>query len=496
MSNSLRLSLHADAAKHSISRHLYGHFAEHLGRCIYDGLWVGTDSPIPNTRGWRNDLIDALKKIGIPNLRWPGGCFADTYNWFDGIGPKESRPSMLNVHWGGTLENNHVGTHEFLDLCELLETEPYIAGNVGSGTPREMAQWLEYITMAGKSPMADLRRKNGREHPWNIRFWGVGNENWGCGGNMRPQYYADLYRQFGTYCRHFGGGTLYKVACGLQDEWNEVILRDCAGHMDGLSLHHYSVIVPWGQPKGSATEFTPDEYMRTLEAAYQIEPFIKRTRGMMDRYDPAGRIGIVMDEWGTWWDVEPGTNPGWLYQQNTMRDALVAGLTLNIMNSHCDRVHVANIAQTINVLQAMALTEGAKMHLTPTYHIFEMYKGHHDATLIPLTLDEKKFEANGKRVDQVTASASRAKDGSLLVTLSNVHPDESIELSGIVHGHPIGAATARLLQGKSIASHNTFDAPAAVVPQPFDGVSIAKDGRFIIKLPPASVVAIVFTGRV
>jgi alpha-L-arabinofuranosidase len=483
-----KITLHPDAAKHTISRHIYGHFAEHLGRCIYDGLWVGPKSPIPNTRGWRNDLIDALKKIAIPNLRWPGGCFADTYNWKDGIGA--TRPSMINVHWGGTVEDNAVGTHEFLDLCDLLGTEPYVCGNVGSGSVREMSEWLEYITMPQQSPMSELRRKNGREDPWALKWWSVGNENWGCGGNMRPQYYADLYRQFASYCRHYNGGKLYKIACGLGDEWNEVVLKECHPHMDGLSVHHYSVIhEAWGKPKGSATDFTTDEYVRTIAAAYKTDTMIRSTRGLLDRYDPAGRIGIIFDEWGTWWDVEPGTNPGWLYQQNTMRDALVAGLSLNIFNGHADRVHMANIAQTVNVLQAMALTEGDKLLLTPTYHVFEMFKPHHDAALVPVSVESPTFESGKTRFESLNASASRAKDGSMFVTVCNLHPSDAAEIELVVPGANVKKRMATILGERSVTAMNTFDRPDTVKPKAFDALSINGD-RVSFSLPACSILAI------
>ena len=485
-----RIVLLPDAAKHTISRHIYGHFAEHLGRCIYDGLWVGHQSPIPNTRGWRNDLIAALKKIAIPNLRWPGGCFADTYNWKDGVGA--ARPSMINVHWGGTVEDNSVGTHEFLDLCEMLGTEPYICGNVGSGSVREMSEWLEYITMPQQSPMSDLRKKNGRSDPWALKWWSVGNENWGCGGNMRPQYYADLYRQFAGYCRHYNGGKLYKVACGLDDAWNEVVLKDCHTMMDGLSVHNYSVIHDsWGKPKGSATHFTADEYARTIAATFKTDALIKSTRGLLDRYDPAGRIGIIFDEWGTWWDVEPGTNPGWLYQQNTMRDALVAGLSLNIFNGHADRVHMANIAQTVNVLQAMALTEGDKLLLTPTYHVFEMFKPHHDAMSVPTSVESPTYEAGKSKFESLNASASRGKDGSLFVTVCNLHPTEAMDVELVAHGVAVKATRGRLLGGGSVSAMNTFEANDAVAPKAL-AVATSRVGNTHISLPAASIATVTF----
>jgi len=499
-----RIVINADLGKQKISRHIYGHFAEHLGRCVYEGLWVGEDSDIPNTRGFRNDVVDALKKLNIPNLRWPGGCFADTYHWMDGIGPREKRPSIVNVHWGGTTENNHVGTHEFLDLCEMLGTEPYIAGNVGSGTVKEMAEWLEYITMPAESPMSKLRKQNGRQDPWPLTLWGVGNENWGCGGNMRPQYYADLFRQYASYCRHFTPGKkLYKVACGLTDEWNEILMREAGRFMDGLSVHYYTVPGVWSK-KGSATDFTLDEWQITMQKAANIEVFIKGTSAIMDRFDPEKRVGIVMDEWGTWFDVEPGTNPGFLYQQNTIRDAMVAGLSLNIFNNHADRVQVANIAQTINVLQAMILTEGSKMLLTPTYHVFEMYKVHQDATLLPTSVSSETYVPDQqligtpgaagytgfmKGTGQVNASASRDAAGKVHLSLCNLHHDRPAEVAVDLRGMSANTVKGRILTAPTLNSMNTFEHSTSVQPTAFTGAKVAGN-EVLLTLPARSVVVL------
>jgi alpha-N-arabinofuranosidase len=498
------LIVNADLGTRKISRHIYGHFAEHLGRCVYEGLWVGEDSSIPNTHGFRNDVVSALKKLNIPNLRWPGGCFADTYHWTDGIGPREKRPSIVNIHWGGTTENNHCGTHEFLDLCEQLGAEPYIAGNVGSGTVREMAEWLEYLTMPGESPMANLRRRNGRQEPWPVTYWGVGNENWGCGGNMRPQYYADLFRQYASYCRNFSPGEkLYKIACGFTNEWNEILMREAGRFMDGLSVHYYTVPGPWAE-KGSATDFTEQEWRVTLQKAADTEAFIRQTSAIMDRYDPEKRVGIIMDEWGTWFDVEPGTNPGFLYQQNTIRDALVAGLSLNIFNAHADRIHMANIAQTVNVLQAMVLTEGPKMVLTPTYHVFEMYKAHQGATLLPTTLTSDEYVAAQAMIGtsgavgtvnslsalaQLSASASKDSAGRVNLSVCNLHHESEAELTCVLRGWTAKSVNGRVLTAPAMNSMNTFEQPDAVKPVAFKAATLAGD-RLTLSLPARSVVTL------
>jgi alpha-N-arabinofuranosidase len=483
-----RLVINADLGKQKISRHIYGHFAEHLGRCIYEGIWVGEDSPIPNTRGIRNDVMEALRALKMPNLRWPGGCFADTYHWKDGIGPRPDRPSIVNVHWGGVTENNHFGTHEFMDLCGLLGCEPYVCGNVGSGAVREMAEWLEYVTMPGSSPMGDLRRRNGREEPWSLSYWGVGNENWGCGGNMRAQYYADEYRRFATYCRNYSGLPIYKVACGLGDDWNEVLMKEAGSMMHGLSVHYYTGIRSKDR-RSSATQFGVEDWFAILQKALGIEGFIARTATIMDRHDPARRVGMIVDEWGTWYDVEGGTNPGFLYQQNTVRDALVAGLSLNAFNAHADRVHMANIAQTINVLQAMILTEGPRMLRTPTYHVFEMYKVHQDATLAPTYLECSPYSLDKDQVPQLSVSASRDAAGRIHLSLCNLHHEQPAEVACELRGAMASSATGRVLTGGAINAHNTFDEPNLVKPVDFGEFKLSGAG-LTVKLPARSVVVL------
>lgn len=490
--------INADLGKYTISRHIYGHFSEHLGRCIYGGFWVGEDSHIPNTRGIRNDVVEALKALHIPNLRWPGGCFADEYHWKDGIGPKSERPTMINTHWGGVTENNHFGTHEFFDLIEQLGTEPYICSNVGSGTVQEMLEWEEYITFDGVSPMADMRRQNGREEPWKVNFWGVGNENWGCGGNMRPQYYADEYRRYATYLRNFGENKLYKIAGGSHDgdyEWTEVLmvnLKTSIGRFlaDGLSLHYYSLGAPWAN-KLSATGFDEDQWFRIMKASLKTDELVARHGQIMDRYDPEKKVGMIFDEWGTWYQVEPGTNPGFLYQQNTLRDALVAAIHLDIFNSHCDRVKMANIAQTINVLQALILTEdgGDRMLLTPTYHVFEMYKVHHDATLLPFDLHCDGYRFGEESIPSLSASASRDAEGTVHITLSNLNPNQPADVNITLRGIAGKSVSGRVLTAPDLDSYNSFEQPETVKPAAFDGASLSGDS-LKITLPAKSVVAL------
>jgi alpha-N-arabinofuranosidase len=483
----------ADLERGIINRHIYGQFAEHLGRCIYEGFWVGEDSPIPNVQGIRKDVVDALRQLQIPNLRWPGGCFADEYHWKDGIGPKETRKRMINTHWGGVVENNHFGTHEFLLLCELLDCEPYICGNVGSGSIQEMQEWVEYMTFDGESPMANLRKQNGREKPWKVRYFGVGNENWGCGGNMRPEYYADLYKRYQTYVRNYGDNKIYKIAGGASESdyhWTEVQMREATRHMNGLSLHYYTVPTSNWQVKGSALEFAEQEWIATLKKTLFMEELVTKHSTIMDRHDPEKKVGLVVDEWGTWYDVEPGTNPGFLYQQNSLRDALVAGINLNIFNNHNDRVQMTNIAQTVNVLQAMILTEGGKMILTPTYHVFQMYKVHQDATRIELELNSADYQLGDIVLPQLHMSASKDAQGRVNITICNLDHENGANVQLEIRGlDTLASVTGVVLTADQIQAHNTFEKPEAVKPVAFDKVSLKGD-QLHAELPSKSVVLI------
>jgi alpha-N-arabinofuranosidase len=485
-----KLIVNADQGKEIISKHIYGHFSEHLGHCIYGGYWVGEDSPIPNTRGIRNDVVQALREIQIPNLRWPGGCFADEYHWMDGIGPRSKRPKMVNTHWGGVTEDNSFGTHEFLDLCEQLGCEPYICGNVGSGSVEEMSKWVEYVTFDGESPMANLRRQNGREKPWKVTFWGVGNESWGCGGNMTPDHYSDLYRRYATYCRNYGENRLYKIACGANTadyNWTETVMKNVGRQMHGLSLHYYTIPTgDWGK-KGSATQFDETEYFNTISHTLFMEELLTKHSTIMDRYDPQKRIGLMTDEWGIWTDVEPGTNPGFLYQQNTLRDAILAAVNLNIFNAHADRVKMANIAQTVNVLQAVILTDGEKMLLTPTYWVYRLYKVHQDATLLPVSFTSGKYGLNGREMDAVSVSASKDAAGIIHITLVNIDPDKTQTIETELRGIAAKKISGKILTSAKINDYNSFENPNTVVVKDFNDARLS-GGKWNILLPAKSVV--------
>ena len=485
--------VNADLGKDIISKNIYGQFAEHLGHCIYDGFYVGEkNTKIPNKDGVRLDIIDALKKLKIGNLRWPGGCFADTYHWKDGVGPKEKRPSMVNVWWGGVTEDNSFGTHDFLNMCEAIGTEPYLAGNVGSGTVQELSDWTRYVNFEKGNPMADLRKQNGREKAWNVKLWGVGNEAWGCGGNMKPEYYANVYRQFTTYMTGWDNtNKLFRIASGASDNdynWTEVLMRDIPHNMmEGLAVHHYSVI-DW-KKKGSATAFSEQEYFITMQRALQMEEIVKGHATIMDKYDPKKKVAMVVDEWGGWYEVEPGTNGAFLFQQNTIRDAMIAGTTLNIFHNHCDRVRIANLAQAVNVLQAVILTKEEKMILTPTYHVMEMYNVHQDATMLPLSIKSENYVVGKDSLQAISASASRDKEGVVHISLVNINPNKSQDLMVSLRGIKTSSISGRILTSEKLQDYNSFDNPNKIQPKEFKGASMQGD-NLKVTLPPVSVVVL------
>jgi alpha-N-arabinofuranosidase len=489
--NKASLIIHADQPKGIINRNIYGHFAEHLGRLIYEGLWVGEDSPIPNTRGMRNDVVAALKELHIPVLRWPGGCFADEYHWRDGIGPRDQRPRRPNASWGG-VDTNAFGTHEFMDLCEMLGADAYINGNLGSGSPQEMMEWIEYMTSDADSTLVRLRRQNGREKPWKIRFFAVGNESWGCGGEMRPEYYADLFRRYATFLKNYSGNRIQRLAVGSHDDqynWTEVLMAQAAKYMQGLSLHYYTLPTGnWGY-KGSATKFDEKEWHSTLFRTLRMEEIINKHGAIMDKYDPQKRVALMVDEWGTWYDQDPENKIGGLYQQNTLRDAVVAGINLNIFNRHSDRVKMANIAQMVNVLQAMVLTDKEKMVVTPTYYVFKMYKVHQGATLIPTDLTAPEYKMGDSSVPSLSVSASRDQNKKLHLSIVNLDPNRPAEVSTQVIGSSVRTITGEVLTAPVMNAMNTFDNPNAIKPAPFSGFRL-QGSQVMLSMPPKSVVVL------
>jgi alpha-L-arabinofuranosidase len=480
--------------KDTINKNIYGHFAEHLGHCIYGGMYVGDNNKtIPNKDGVRLDIIDALKKLKVPVLRWPGGCFADTYHWQDGIGPKDKRPSMLNIWWGNVKEDNSFGTNEFLNMCELLGAEPYLSGNVGSGTPQELSDWIKYTTHPnGSSPMPELRVKNGRPNPWHVKYWGLGNEAWGCGGNMKVEYYANVYRQYATFMTNWSNtDKLFRIASGASGDdyhWTEVLMKEIPTSMiDALGLHHYSVI-DWGK-KGPSTTFTEQEYFTTMQKALLMDEYVTKHKAIMDKYDPKKKVALAVDEWGGWYEVEPGTNGAFLFQQNTMRDAMIAGATLNIFNNNADRVKMANLAQIVNVLQAVILTKEEKMILTPTYHVMEMYNVHQDALMLPVTLKSNDYTLGTKKLKAISVSASRDKKGLTHISLVNIDAGKPQEVTINVAGSAFKNVSGRILTSEKVQNHNSFENPNKITPTNFTDAKLVGN-NLKLTIPPFSVVVL------
>ena len=475
-----------------INKNVYGQFAEHLGTGIYEGMWVGPNSKIPNTKGWRNDVVGALKQLRVPLVRWPGGCFADEYHWKDGIGPRSKRPIKVNTHWGGVEESNAVGTHEFFDLAELLGAEVYVNGNLGSGTVQEMADWIEYMTSDSKSTLAELRRKNGRDKPFKVDYFGIGNEAWGCGGNMTPEHYANLYRNYATFLKAPAKSRPKMVASGGNDydtKWTDVLSKNLKGQTDAVSFHYYTIPTGKWEVKGMATGFAETEWMSTLANTLKIDSMIRNNVAMLDKNDPEKKIGLFVDEWGTWYDVEKGTNAGFLYQQNTLRDALVAALNFNIFHQHAERVRMTNIAQMINVLQAMILTDKDRMILTPTYHAFQMYVPFQDATSLPVSLkDNTTYKLGDASIPGISASAARAKDGKTYLALVNTDPAKPADVVVDVGGKQPASVTGRVLTSAAMDAHNTFKAPQTVKPAPFSAKAV--NGKLTIAVPAKAVIVV------
>jgi len=487
-----KISVNTDNPKTIIDKHIFGHFSEHLGRCIYDGFWVDPSLNVPKKDRIRMDIVDALKKIKIPNLRWPGGCFADEYHWSDGIGPREQRPARVNTFWGMVKEDNSFGTHEFLELCNLLGTEPYIAGNVGSGTPQEMANWVEYLNFDGESSLTNLRKQNGHEKPFKVSFWGVGNENWGCGGEMTPEYYSDLYRRYAAFAKNYPGAPLKKVVSGANGDdynWMEVSMKNIPiSQMWGISMHYYTVVNNW-QKKGSATTFGEDEYFRGMQKALHIEELIDKHSAIMDKYDPEKKVALAVDEWGIWTDAEPGTKGAFLYQQNSLRDALIAASTLNIFTKHSDRIRLANLAQTVNVLQALILTDKEKMLLTPTYHVFDLYSVHQDAKMLPIQFTSPDYTFGKESIAAINGTVSKDANGNINITLVNLDPTKKQSIQTALEGFDWKKGEGQVLTSAKFNDINTFDQPNKVKLVKF--TDFKKEGSTLsTTLPPMSVVSI------
>jgi alpha-L-arabinofuranosidase len=484
--------IHADRPGPQIDRHIYGQFAEHLGRGIYEGVWVGEHSAIPNVRGFRQDVITALRELHVPVVRWPGGCFADEYHWRDGIGPRAKRPVTLNTNWGGVPDNNEFGTHEFLDFIDLISADAYINGNLGTGSPREMAEWLQYMTSDKPTALTAERARNGHPAPWKIAYFAVGNEAWGCGGNMRPQQYVDLFRQSETFLKAPPGARPIVIASGGHDEdtsWTAALIANAPQGMGAISFHYYTIPGDQWRNKGPATGFGASQWISTLAHTLRMEDFIARNGAILDKFDPAKKVAFDIDEWGTWYDPEVRREPGFLYQQNTLRDALVTALNFTVFHRHADRIRMTNIAQMVNVLQAMILTQGPRMVLTPTYHVFRMFRPFQDSTSLSAEIQAPRYTLGAVSVPAVSLSAARTTQGSIIVSLVNLQPNTATPVSITIAGAAPQRVTGEILTSSTMDARNTFEHPDTVVPTSFDGATLAGT-KLSLTLPAKSVVVV------
>lgn len=496
----VRLSIDVSKAGPKIDRNIFGQFAEHLGHGVYEGIWVGPDSSLPNTGGMRNDVIAALKALKVPNVRWPGGCFADEYHWRKGIGSQ--RVVTLNPNWGGVIEPNTFGTHEYLDFLDQIGAEAYLSINLGSGTPQEAAEWLEYLTTNQPTTLGKERAANGHPAPYKIAYLGIGNESWDCGGNMTPDYYLGQLKIYSRFVRNFnpaqqGKQQMLKIAVGPGGneprfvEWTEEVMKAWQQHqwswdMNGLSLHNYTV-VRWDN-KFASVGFGETEYGQILKNTLEMEGLVSRYSATMDKYDPQKKIALVVDEWGSWYAPLPGSNPGFLAQQNSMRDAVLAALNLNIFARHADRVRMANIAQMINVLQAMILTDKEKMVRTPSYYVYKMYVPFQDATFVPVAFNAGTYTHGDISLPRVDAIAAKDATGRLWLAITNLDPNQSIDIEANLAGITARSAAGETLTALKVDSVNTFEAPNTVVPKPVSAT--VQGGKLTLKLEPKSVTVI------
>jgi alpha-N-arabinofuranosidase len=494
------LSIDASKAGAKIDRNLFGQFAENLGHGLYEGIWVGPDSPIPNTRGIRNDVVTALQALKVPNVRWPGGCFADEYHWRNGIGPAGQRPATINAAWGDVVDTNSFGTHEFMDFLQQIGSKAYVSVNVGSGTPREAADWLEYLTAAQPTALAKERAANGHPDPYKVSLLGIGNESWGCGGNMTPDYYLSQLKIYSHFVRNDnpgqqGANHMLKIAVGPgvdETAWTDTIMKAWQGHdwswnIDGLSLHWYTVPNGW-PPSTPSTGFGIDEYAKALKSTLFMEEFLRKQEAVMDKYDPQKKVALAVDEWGAWHAPLPGTNPHFLVQQNSLRDAILAALNLNIFARHADRVRMANIAQMINVLQSMILTDKEKMVLTPTYYVYMMYVPFEDATFLPVAFDAGRYTHGTIDLPRVDALAARDSSGKLWLEITNLDPEKPVDIDAEISGGAVKSAKAETLTASAVDSVNTFAAPETVIPKPI--AAKIEGSKLALTVGPKSVTVI------
>jgi len=477
-----------------LDRHVFGQFAEDLGTGLYGGIWVGRDSPIPNTRGIRNDVVAALKELHVPVVRWPGGCFADEYHWQDGIGPAAARRPQPNYNWGGVLESNQFGTDEFMDFAQQIGTEAYISVNVGSGTVKEAADWMQYMTADAGSAWGQQRAANGHPAPYRVAMLGLGNESWDCGGHMSAAEYGFQLKLYARFVHNWNKAQpMQRVAVGpggpKTGDYTESVMKiwhdnaDWDWDLEGMSLHSYTV-GKW-PPSWPATHFGEPDYAKSLAETLKMDGLIRTNAAIMDRYDPQKKISLVVDEWGAWLAPTPGSTTGFLQQQNSQRDAVLAALNLNIFSRYADRVRNANIAQMVNVLQAMILTDGPKMILTPTYHVFRLYVPFQDAAILPVKYAAGSYSVGDFNLPRVDVIAARTQDGKIAVAITNVDAGQPATVEVDLGKVSARSASGETLAAQKVDSVNTFDSPKTVVPK---SITVPVEaGRMTLTVAPASV---------
>lgn len=454
----------------TIKPSVYGQFTEHIGGVIYDGIWVGADSKIPNIGGIRKTLVDHVKRLGRVVVRWPGGCFADRYHWRDGIGPAAHRPRRFG-RWREATEPNTFGTHEFIRFCRLCEVEPYFAANVGTGSPEEFQQWVEYCNApAGSTTLADERAASGDLAPLGVRYWGVGNESWGCGGKFTPEDYCREYRRFTEWLPEYGVKP-YLIAAGPNGndlDWTRRFFAKWAdgtrAPIQGWAPHYYCGTT------GHALKFNADQWYEQLAKANQMEKLIVDQWNALAAHDPEHRIKLVVDEWGAWHPAGTEINPNHLFEQmGTLRDALVAALTLDTFNRHAEKVDMANVAQLVNNLHSLFLADGDKFVATPNFHVFEMYRPHHDATSVRIEVRAPAVAfgpaAAPGRIFRIAGSASRSGRRALTLTLVHTHATEPAEIAIRLRGGSAASVRRTVLTHQELNAHNTFARPETVVPR-------------------------------